>query len=107
VTSVPGSLRSFAEDPVAFLELEPDDERILTDRYCVVFSPGSHYWSTIVERLRLPTGEVQAGVSEIRAQIRARRRTGATWRVGPSATPSGFWMCSWTWGWSPNRTRVR
>jgi GNAT superfamily N-acetyltransferase len=90
MTSVPEPLLSFAEDPTAFLGLYPDDERILTDRYCVVFTPGAHYWSTIVERLRLQTGEVEAGVAEVRALVRARGRSGAAWRVGPSATPKGL-----------------
>lgn len=85
--SLPEPLLSFARDPVEFLGLDPGEERILTDRYCVVFTPGTRYWSTIVERLRLRTGQVEAGVSEVRALIRGRGRSGATWRVGPSATP--------------------
>jgi GNAT superfamily N-acetyltransferase len=87
MTSVPPSLLAFAEDATAFLDLDPKDERILTDRYSIVFTPGAPYWATIVERLRLATGEVESDVAEIRALIRARGRTASTWRVGPSATP--------------------
>jgi GNAT superfamily N-acetyltransferase len=87
MTSTPARLIAFAEDATAFLELDPDDERILTDRYSVVLRPGETYWATIVERLRLATGEVESDVAEIRALIGARERTAATWRVGPSATP--------------------
>jgi hypothetical protein len=90
MNSVPDPLLSFAEDPIAFLGLDPGDERILTDRYCVAFTPGAQDWSTIVERLRLATGGVEAGVAEIRGLMVARGRTAATWRVGPSATPKGL-----------------
>jgi GNAT superfamily N-acetyltransferase len=90
MNSVPDPLLAFAEDPIALLGLDPGDERILTARYCVAFSPGSQSWSTIVERLRLTTDEVHSGVSEIRTLMVARGRTAATWRVGPSATPKGL-----------------
>ena len=90
MTSVPEPLLAFAEDATAYLALQPGDERILTDAYCVVFTPGAHYWSTIVERLRLAAGEVESRVSEIRALMLARGRTAAVWRVGPSATPKGL-----------------
>ena len=90
MTSLPDPLLSFAEDPGAFVAIGPDEERILGDRYCVTFSPGGHFWSTSVERLRFWADEVEAGVAEIRDLMTARGRKAAAWRVGPSSTPQGL-----------------
>jgi Acetyltransferase (GNAT) family len=84
---LPGELRAFAEDPGAFVAIGPDEERILTNRYSVTFTPGEHYWSASVQRLRFGVGEVAAGVAEIRGLVADRGRTAAAWTVGPSATP--------------------
>jgi acetyltransferase (GNAT) family protein len=80
----------FAEDPGASVALGPDEERILTDRYCVTFSPGEHFWSTSVERLRFGAEEVESAVAEIHGLMSARGRGAAAWRVGPSATPQSL-----------------
>lgn len=80
-------LRAFAEDPHAFVALGPDEERIATDRFTVTFSPGAHFWSTSVQRLRL-TDNVERTVAEIRGHMAERGRTSAVWQVGPSATPA-------------------
>jgi hypothetical protein len=85
-----GDLRAFAEDPGAFVAIGPDDERILTDRYSLTFTPGEHYWSTSVQRLRFGVDEVAAGVAEIRGLVAVRGRKVAAWTVGPSATPDGL-----------------
>jgi hypothetical protein len=85
-----GDLRAFAEDPGAFVTIGPDEERILTNRYCVTFTPGEHYWSASVQRLRFDVDQVAAGVAEIRGLVAARGRTAAAWTVGPSATPEGL-----------------
>lgn len=85
-----GRLFSFAEDPGAFVALGPDEERIVTDRYCVTLAPGDHFWSTAVHRLRFGVDDVQDGVAEIRSLMGERRRRAAAWRVGPSATPKGL-----------------
>ena len=82
-----GDLRAFAEDPGAFVVIGPDEERILTDRYSVTFSPGEHFWSASVQRLRFGVGEVADGVAEIRGLVADRGRNAAAWTVGPSATP--------------------
>jgi hypothetical protein len=87
---LPGDLRAFAEDPGAFVAIGPDEERILTDRYSVTFTPGGHYWSASVQRLRFGVGEVAGGVAEIRGLVAERGRTAAAWTVGPSATPDGL-----------------
>jgi hypothetical protein len=83
-------LRAFAEDPGAFVAIGPDEERILTDRYSVTFTPGEHFWSASVERLRFGVGDVAGGVAEIRGLVADRGRNAAAWTVGPSATPDGL-----------------
>jgi hypothetical protein len=80
--------RAFAEDPGAFVAIGPDEERILTNRYCVTFTPGEHYWSASVQRLRFGVDDVAAGVAEIRGLVADRGRNAAAWTVGPSATPA-------------------
>jgi Acetyltransferase (GNAT) family len=85
-----GDLRAFAEDPGAFVAIGPDEERILTNRYSLTFTPGEHFWSASVQRLRFGVDEVAAGVTEIRSLVAGRGRTAAAWTVGPSATPDGL-----------------
>jgi hypothetical protein len=85
-----GDLRAFAEDPGAFVAIGPDEERILTDRYSVTFTPGEHFWSASVQRLRFGVDDIPAGVAEIRDLMAARGRKAAAWTVGPSATPDGL-----------------
>jgi len=87
---LPGDLRAFAEDPGAFVAIGPDEERILTDRYSVTFTPGEHFWSASVQRLRFGVDEVADGVAEIRGLVADRGRNAAAWTVGPSATPEGL-----------------
>jgi GNAT superfamily N-acetyltransferase len=88
--SLPGDLRAFAEDPGAFIAIGPDEERILTHRYCVTVVPGDHFWSASVQRLRFDVDDVAAGVAEIRGLVADRGRNAAAWTVGPSATPEGL-----------------
>lgn len=85
----PEELRAFAEDPGAYVVVGPDEERILTDDACVTFSPGAHFWSTSVQRVRFRTdqGGVDVGVGRIRARMMERGRYEAAWMIGPSATP--------------------
>jgi hypothetical protein len=45
-------LLAFAEDPQAFVAIGPDQERIMTERFALTFSPGKHFWSTAVARVR-------------------------------------------------------
>jgi hypothetical protein len=87
MTSLSGELRAFAEDPGAFVAIGPDEERILTDQYCVTFTPGEHFWSASVQRLRFSSEDATAQVAEIRNLVAARGRNSAAWTVGPSATP--------------------
>lgn len=79
-------LLAFAEDPGVSVAIGPDEERILTDRYCVTFSTGEHFWSTSVEQLRFGT-QVESAVDEIHHLMADRGRRSAAWRLGPSSTP--------------------
>ena len=87
MATIPNELLEFAEDPGAFVEIGPDEERVATPRSSVTFSPGEHFWSTSVTRVRFGPDEVGAGVGEIRELMTARGRTAAAWALGPSATP--------------------
>jgi hypothetical protein len=87
-----GDLRAFAEDPGAFVAIGPDEERILTDRYSVTFTPGEHFWSASVERLRFGTDDVAAQVTEIRGLVADRGRNAAAWdgwSIGHTGWPPG------------------
>jgi GNAT superfamily N-acetyltransferase len=82
-------LLAFAEDPSALVGIGPDEERLLTVRYCVIFAPGEHFWSTAVSRVRFANeDDVLAGVAEIRCLMTDRGRSAAAWTIGPSATPT-------------------
>jgi GNAT superfamily N-acetyltransferase len=81
---------AFAEDPGMYVALGPDEERLVTDRFCVTFSPGEHFWSTSVARVRLTADGVEAGVRDIRELMAARSRIAAAWTIGPSTTPGAL-----------------
>ena len=80
-------LLAFAEDPAAFIRVGPDEERVATERAVLTFSPGAHFWSTQVARVRFGAGDIAAELDGIRALMRSRERTSAVWSIGPSATP--------------------
>lgn len=82
----PRDLAAFAEDPEAYLTLGRDQDRVLTDRYCVTFSPGEHFWSVSVQRVRFGP-DVERRLEEVRRLMASRARTAAAWMIGPSATP--------------------
>ncbi|HSL14942.1 MAG TPA: hypothetical protein VK962_01570 [Actinomycetota bacterium] len=81
------ALLAFAEDPDEYTALGPDEERIVTDRFVVTFSPGEHHWSTTVGRVRVGEGDVRGAVDALRDLMRERGRRAAAWTIGPSATP--------------------
>jgi hypothetical protein len=78
-------LREIAEYPNSFGPLAPGDERIDTDRYTLCLGAGST-WNT-VQRQRFPLERVDEVLAEVRAKLRARRRTKTQWEVGSSAPP--------------------
>ena len=80
-------LLAFAEDPLAFVAIGPDEERISTETAVVTFAPGDHFWSTTVARVRFGTGDVASELNELHSLMRSRGRRAAAWAIGPSATP--------------------
>ena len=84
---VPREVIAFAEDPRAYVVPDPDEERILDDQTCVTFSPGEHFWSTSVCRVRFPPDGVEDGLDRVRTLMSARGRREAVWTLGPSSTP--------------------
>jgi hypothetical protein len=85
--AVDPALLAFAEDPDEYTALGPDEERIVIDRFIVMFSPGEHHWSTTVGRVRAGDGGVRGAVDAVRDLMRERGRRAAAWTIGPSATP--------------------
>ncbi len=81
------SLREFAEDHLAYVEIGPDEERIVDPRFVVLCTPGRHFWSAGVGRVRFDA-EIDAPLAEIRSLVRARGYEAAVWTVGSHATPS-------------------
>lgn len=73
---------------MAVLPLGADEERIEDPRFIITFSPGAHFWSVAVGRLRCDSAQVAETVAEIRALMRTRDRVAAVWSVGRSATPA-------------------
>jgi GNAT superfamily N-acetyltransferase len=86
-------MSEFAEDLGAFT-MRPGDPLFHRDpqgRFLIFFGPGSHPVFNSVFRFRLAEdADLPAVVEEIREVIRGRGRTGSTWEVGSSATPSGL-----------------
>jgi hypothetical protein len=78
----------FAEDPCAGVDLGPGEERIEDPRYVVTFTPGMHFWSVSVCRIRCETQALGATVAQIRSLIEGRGRRAAAWTVGESAMPT-------------------
>jgi GNAT superfamily N-acetyltransferase len=85
---VPREIALLAEDPSAFFPVVGELPRIENDRFILQIGSTTEPRSNNVERLRL--GDVAADVAEVRAELRQCGATGATWWVGPSATPAGI-----------------
>ena len=81
-------MRELAENANAYTVLGPDEERVEDPRFVIWFGPGDHPAFTVVQRLRLSTGQLDEEVAEIRAAIAARGRRACTWEVAGSATPA-------------------
>jgi GNAT superfamily N-acetyltransferase len=77
----------FAEDPMAYVPPGPDEERIEDPRFIVMFSPGAHFWSVSVGRLRLDADQVAPAVAEVHELMSARGRDASVWSVGTSSSP--------------------
>lgn len=81
-------LLAFAEDPSAFVGIGPDEERVATDRAVVTFTPGAHFWSAMVARVRFGDADIAAELEHVRTLMRARGYRAAAWSIGPSARPA-------------------
>ena len=87
---VSGTALALAESLNAHLPLEKGQERIESDRYVVWLGGVDHPSYTVVQRLRLAGGNVEATVEEIRALLRERGLSAATWELTGSTTPAGL-----------------
>jgi hypothetical protein len=81
-------IRELAENANTYTPLAPDEERLVDPRYMISLGAGSDPHFTVVQGLRLSSGEVDEAVDEIHALIAARGRAACTWEIGDSATPA-------------------
>lgn len=81
-------LLALAEDLNTHMPLRPGDFRIVTDRYVIILGATEGPHGTVVQRFRIPQGEVAQTLSDIRARLRSHGRTEALYEVGPSALPT-------------------
>jgi hypothetical protein len=87
VTPPTRELLAFAEDPGAFLAPGPDEERVDAGAAVVTVSPGRHFWSARVCRVRMEPTRIERDLGSIRSLVRSRGRGASAWSVGLSATP--------------------
>jgi hypothetical protein len=87
---VPVEILERAENANTYTPLGPTDERIVDDRYVLWLGRADAPAWNVAQRFRIADGDVEAVVEEVRGIVRARGRTGLTWEVGSSATPSGL-----------------
>jgi hypothetical protein len=80
-------VRALAEVLNTHLPLEPEQERLVDERYVVWLGEIDHPSLTVVQRFALRDADVEPAVDEVRSLLAARGRTTATWEVGPSSTP--------------------
>jgi len=80
-------LHAFAEDPHAFLPLDPGTERVFDERYVLSMKPSAALHANVALRLRLEGHDASDVVQEIRARAATRENPAVTWLVGSSATP--------------------
>ena len=85
---VPPQVLRLAEDLNTHAPLRPGSELLLRETHTIHLRPGSDPQATVVQRLRLVDQDPQEILEDVRRTLAARGRTGATWEVGPSATPS-------------------
>lgn len=83
------SLLELAEDHLAYVEIGPDEERIVDPRFVVLCTPGRHFWSAGVGRVRFDA-DIDTPLTEIRSLLHVRGYEAAVWTVGSHASPSGI-----------------
>jgi Fe2+ transport system protein FeoA len=77
-----------AENANTYTPLGPHDERIADDRFVLWMGRGDEPGWNVAQRFRLDDNEVEGVREEIHTILRARGRTGCTWEIGSSATPT-------------------
>jgi hypothetical protein len=81
-------LLSVAENANTHSPLGPRDERIENDRFVLWMGPGAHPSWNVAQRLRLSPETIDGTLEEVHGLLRERGRSGCTWEIGSSATPS-------------------
>src|SRR5438132_6158611 len=97
---------ALAEDTNSFGPVGPGKERIVDRRFVLWLGGVDHPAFTVVQRLRLGAGEVEATVEEVRALLRGRGLSAATWELGWSATPADLGERLLALGMLPDREHV-
>ena len=77
-----------AENANTYTPLGPGSERVVEPGYVIWFGETDHPSATVVQRLRLDAGRLDAQVAEIHAEVAARGRRACTWEIAGSATPA-------------------
>lgn len=72
-------IRELCENANTYTQLGPGNERIVDPRFVIALSPGSGPHSTVVQRLRLASGQVDETVAEVRATAARRGRAVCHW----------------------------
>jgi GNAT superfamily N-acetyltransferase len=76
-----------AENANTYTPLGPDDERVVTDRYVLWMGRRADPGSTVAQRFRFASDELDEVRAEIHEHARRRGRSACTWEVGTHATP--------------------
>jgi hypothetical protein len=77
-----------AESLNTHMPLGAGETRIERTEWVIWLGSGStHPEFTVVQRLRLAEGDIEAQLADIRAVLTFHRRPRAIWEIGPSATP--------------------
>jgi GNAT superfamily N-acetyltransferase len=77
-----------AENPNTYVPIRSGNERVVTDRYVLFLGAGDHPAWNVAQRFRFRAEELDEVRAEIHDHVRAKGRTGCSWEVGSSATPS-------------------
>ena len=85
LSTVPRSVRRYAEAPAAFNPTVPEEMRVDDRRFFVFF--GRNPSITLVMRVLLEDQDVDAAVQEVRDIVKARGHRNACWSIGTSSTP--------------------
>jgi hypothetical protein len=70
-----------AENANAHVALGPGVERLVDPRFVIWLGRSPGPWFSVVQRLRLAEGGVEAALADVRALLAARGRTGSSWEV--------------------------